>query len=93
MPQTSDPLEESALLASQTQFAKIKKVEKKVSPKINVKNIQKIESLQNLQVNYILFYVINKGYFTEAFLFKPRGGHSPPSGLNRKPRKNPLFSL
>ena len=37
--------------------------------------------------------VINKGYFSDAFLFKPRGGHSPPSGLNRKPRKNPLFSL
>ena len=37
--------------------------------------------------------VINKGYFSEAFLFKPRGGRSPPSGLNRKPRKNPLFSL
>ena len=38
-------------------------------------------------------YVINKGYFSEAFLFKPRGGRSPPSGLNRKSRKNPLFSL
>ena len=38
-------------------------------------------------------YVIDKGYFSEAFLFKPRGGRSPPSGLNRKPRKNPLFSL
>ena len=37
--------------------------------------------------------VIDKGYFSEAFLFKPQGGHSPPSGLNRKPRKNPLFSL
>ena len=37
--------------------------------------------------------VIDKGFFSEAFLFKPRGGHSPPSGLNRKPRKNPLFSL
>ena len=34
-------------------------------------------------------YVINKGHFSEAFSFKPRGG--PPSGLNRKPRKNPLF--
>ena len=30
-------------------------------------------------------YVINKGYFSEAFLFKPRGGR------NRKPRKYPLF--
>ena len=37
--------------------------------------------------------VIDKGFFSEAFLFKPRGGHSSPSGLNRKPRKNPLFSL
>ena len=37
--------------------------------------------------------VIDKGYFFEAFLFKPRGGRSPPSGLNRKPRKNPLSSL
>ena len=37
--------------------------------------------------------VIDKGFFSEAFLFKPRGGRSPPSGLNRKPRKNPLFSL
>ena len=24
--------------------------------------------------------VIDKGYFSEAFLFKPRGGRSPPSG-------------
>ena len=39
------------------------------------------------------FYVIDKGYFSEAFLFKPRGGRSPPSGLNRKPRKYLLFSL
>ena len=38
-------------------------------------------------------YVIDKGFFSEAFLFKPRGGRSPPSGFNRKPRKNPLFSL
>ena len=38
-------------------------------------------------------YVINKGYFSEAFLFKPRGGRSPLRCLNRKPRKNPLFSL
>ena len=37
--------------------------------------------------------VINKGYFSEAFLFKPRCGRSPPSGLNRKPRKYPLFCL
>ena len=37
--------------------------------------------------------VIDKGFFSEAFLFKPRGGRSPPSGLNRKSRKNPLFSL
>ena len=37
--------------------------------------------------------VINKGYFSEASLFIPRGGRSPPSGLNRKPRKNSLFSL
>ena len=41
----------------------------------------------------VVYYVIDKGYFSEAFLFKPRGGHSPPSGLNRKPRKYPLFSL
>ena len=33
------------------------------------------------------YTIINKGYFSEAFLFKPRGGRSPPSGLNRKPRK------
>ena len=38
-------------------------------------------------------YVINKGYFSEAFLFKSRGGRSPLRCLNRKPRKNPLFSL
>ena len=38
-------------------------------------------------------YVINKGYFSSAFLFKPRGGLRPPRGLNRKPRKNRLFSL
>ena len=37
--------------------------------------------------------VINKGYFSEAFLFKTQGGRSPLSGLNRKPRENPLFSL
>ena len=37
--------------------------------------------------------VINKGNFSEAFLFKQRGGRSTLSGLNRKPRKNPLFSL
>ena len=37
--------------------------------------------------------VINKGYFSEAFLFKPRGRRSPPSGLNRKQRKNSLFGL
>ena len=43
---------------------------------------------------YLIFiYVIDKGYFSEAFLFKLRGGRSPPSGLNIKPRKNPLFSL
>ena len=41
----------------------------------------------------ITFYVIDKGFFSEASLVKPRGGRSPPSGLNRKPRKNPLFSL
>ena len=41
----------------------------------------------------VIKYVINKGYFSEAFLFKPRGGRSPPSGLNRKPRKYPLFCL
>ena len=40
-----------------------------------------------------ILHVIDKGYFSEAFFFKPRGGRSPPSGLNRKPRKNPLFSL
>ena len=38
-------------------------------------------------------HVINKGYFSEAFLFKPRGGRSAPSGLNIKPRKYPLFCL
>ena len=41
----------------------------------------------------IIHKVINKGYFSEVFLFKPREGRSPPSGLNRKPRENPLFSL
>ena len=39
-------------------------------------------------IQYKLFkyvvQVINKGYFSEAFLFKPRGGRSPPSGLNKK---------
>ena len=40
-----------------------------------------------------IHFVIEIGFFSEAFLFKPRGGHSPPSSLNRKPRKNPLFSL
>ena len=35
----------------------------------------------------LVVYVIDKGFFFEAFLFKPRGGRSPPSGLNRKPRK------
>ena len=38
-------------------------------------------------------HVVNKGHFSEAFLLKPRGGRSPPRGLNRKPRKNSLFSL
>ena len=42
---------------------------------------------------YVLPYVINKGYFTKAFMFKPQGRRSPPSGLNRKRRKIPLFSL
>ena len=42
---------------------------------------------------FTLIQVINKGYFSEAFLFKPRGGRSPPSSLNRKPRKYPLFCL
>ena len=37
-----------------------------------------------------LLQVIDKGCFSEVFSFK---SHSPPSGLNRKPRKNPLFSL
>ena len=37
--------------------------------------------------------VIDKGFISEAFLFKPLGGLRPPRGLNRKPRKNPLFSL
>ena len=44
-------------------------------------------------IDSVPIYVIDKGYFSEAFLFKPRGGRSPPSGLNRRPRKNPLFSL
>ena len=38
-------------------------------------------------------FVINKEYFSKAFLFKPPGGRSPPYGLNSKPRKNPLFCL
>ena len=45
------------------------------------------------QYSSSLCNVIDKGFFSEAFLFKPPGGPSPPSGLNRKPRKNPLFSL
>ena len=32
----------------------------------------------------VIEYVLDKGYFSEAFLFKPRGGRSPPSGLNKK---------
>ena len=50
-------------------------------------------NISTLSERAIEFYVINKGYFSEAFLFKPRGGRSPPSGLNRKPMKNPLFCL
>ena len=51
-----------------------------------------IESL--IILHYIkTLQVIDKGYFSEAFLFKPWGGSSPLSGLNRKPRKNPLSSL
>ena len=34
-----------------------------------------------------LIQVINKGYFSEAFLLNPRGGRSPPNGLNIKPSK------
>ena len=51
---------------------------------------------RNIELRVKLSYalqVINKGYFSEAFLFKPRGGRTPPSGLNRKTRKNPLFNL
>ena len=40
-----------------------------------------------------MLQVIDEGCFSEAFLFKPRGGLRPPSGLNRKPRKNSLSSL
>ena len=36
-----------------------------------------------------MLQVIDEGCFSEAFLFKPRGGR----GINRKPRKNPLSSL
>ena len=46
-----------------------------------------------LKSHALAHYVIDKRYFAEAFLFKPQGGRSPPSGLNRKPRNNPLSSL
>ena len=37
------------------------------------------------------YYKLNKGFFF-GFLFKPRGGCSPPSGLNKKAsEKYPLF--
>ena len=55
---------------------------------------QKHEKLPSMQrVLKLGSQVIDKGFFSEAFLFKPRGGRSGPSGLNRKPRKNPLFSF
>ena len=38
------------------------------------------------------YHKLNKGFFL-GFLFKPRGGHSPPSGLNRKSRKSILYLL
>ena len=41
----------------------------------------------------LILQLINKGYFSEAFLFKRQVERSPPSGLNRELRKNPLFSL
>ena len=53
-----------------------------------VKSVNKVSKDQLLKKQ-----VKNKGYFSEAFLFKLGGGRSPPSGLNRKPRKNPLFNL
>ena len=41
---------------------------------------------------FVCTKVIDKGYsVSEAFLFKPRGGRSPPCGLNRKPRKSILY--
>ena len=60
-----------------------------------IKQVEEKQYNARLAYYYITFLiqVIDKGFFSEAFLFKPRGGRSPPSGLNRKPRKNPLFSL
>ena len=40
--------------------------------------------VSRLSLRSFVTYVIDKEYFSKAFLFKPRG---PPSGLNRKPRK------
>ena len=42
---------------------------------------------------FLVIFVIDKGCISEAFLFKSRGGRSLASGLNRKPRRNPLSSL
>ena len=39
----------------------------------------------NVIKQIIIFYVINKGYFSYAFLFKPLGGLCPPSGLRAMP--------
>ena len=41
----------------------------------------------SIQLVEKILHVIDKGYFSEAFLFKPRGGRSPLSDLNRKPRE------
>ena len=54
---------------------------------------QQTRSITSMWFSYNIIQVVDKGYFSDAFLFKPRGGRSPQSGLNRKPRKNPLFSL
>ena len=55
--------------------------------------LSSLTTKQNYSITKTNQQEINKGYFSEAFLFKPQGGLSPPSRLNRKPRKNPLFSL
>ena len=49
--------------------------------------------VENSSKFLLVLHVEYKGYFSEVFSFKPQGWHSPLSGLNRKPWKNPLFCL